>query len=82
MSYIIWVAVLAVSYFRGVFWFCQIIGSIQTRQSGFLLTILFWVVILAGAYLLARRFASSQIIALYFGYGISLIQSLGAGKIR
>lgn len=82
MKYVIWILILAVSYFIGVFGFCQVIGSIQHRQRGFLFTIVIWVVILGGIYLLAKFFVPNKLTALYVGYGIALVQSLLAGKIE
>lgn len=82
MAYIIWILVLAASFFLGVFGFCQIIGSLQTKQRGFLITIMIWVVILGGLYLLARKLIPEKITALYVGYAISLVMSLSAGKIE
>lgn len=82
MFYVLWFVVLGLSYVFGVFGFCQIIGSIQTRQRAFLLTILLWVAILVGIYFSVRHFLPKQIIACYVGYGISLAQSLAAGKIQ
>ena len=82
MYYVLWFAVLFLSFVVGVFGFCQIIGSIQTRQRAFLLTIVIWVAILVVCYFIVRRFLPDQMIALYVGYGISLVQSLTVGKIQ
>ncbi len=82
MFYVLWFIALVISYVVGVFGFCQIIGSIQTRQRAFLLTILFNAAVLVLVYFGIRRFLSEQITALYIGYIISLIQSLSAGRIR
>ena len=46
MYYVLWFVVLFLSFVVGVFGFCQIIGSIQTRQRAFLLTIVIWGAIL------------------------------------
>lgn len=82
MFYVLWFVVLSLSFVVGVFGFCQIIGSIQTRQRAFLLTILIWGAILVGGYFLVRRFLPDQMIALYVGYGISLFKALTSGKIE
>ena len=82
MYYVLWFVVLFLSFVVGVFGFCQIIGSIQTRQRAFLLTIVIWGAILVGGYFIVRRFLPNQMIALYVGYGISLLKSLTAGKIQ
>ena len=82
MFYVLLVVVFCASYVVGVIGFCQIIGSIQTRQRAFLLTIVIWVAILVGGYFIVRRFLPDQMIALYVGYGISLLKSLTAGKIQ
>lgn len=82
MYYVLWFVVLFLSFVVGVFGFCQIIGSIQTRQRAFLLTIVIWGAILVGGYFIVLRFLPDQMIALYVGYGISLVKSLTAGKIQ
>ena len=82
MKYIIWIVILGLSYFIGTVGFCQIIGSLQHRQKGFLYTILVWVVILAGVYLLARYFVRNELSALYIGYAVSLVRSISVGKIE
>lgn len=82
MGIVLWILLLAVSYFAGVWGFAQIVGSLQTKQKNFLVPILVWVVILAAIYFAARGLLHSEMSALYIGYGISLIQILLAGKIQ
>lgn len=79
---LLWILLLAVSYFAGVWGFAQIVGSLQTRQKNFFLPILVWLVILAAVYFAARKLLPSEMSALYIGYGMSLIQILCAGKIQ
>lgn len=82
MSIVLWIVLLVVSYVIGVLGFTQIIGSLQTRQKNFLVPLLVWLVILAGIYLAARKLFPDKMLALYIGYGISLLQTLFAGKIQ
>ncbi len=82
MSVILWFILLIVSYVVGVLGFTQIIGSLQAKQKNFLVPILIWAVILVAVFFAARKLLPSKILALYIGYGISLIQALCAGKIR
>jgi len=64
------------------FGFAQIVGSLQTRQRAFLLTILLWAAILFGGWFVVSHFLTKYILALYIGYGIALISILGAGRIE
>ena len=80
---IIWFGItLIISFFVGVFGFAQIVGSLQTKQKGFLFTLLLWAVILIGVYFCLRHFLPEQIWGCYIGYGISLITILSNGKIQ
>lgn len=71
-----------IAFVVGTFGFSQIIGSIQTRQRNYIFTILFWIVILATEFFLMRTFWGSYMMGYYAGTIISLLASLGAGKIR
>lgn len=82
MSIVLWIVLLVVSYAIGVLGFTQIIGSLQTRQKNFLVPLLVWLVILVGIYFAARKLLPDKMLALYAGYGISLLQTLFAGKIQ
>ena len=80
MSIVLWLVLLVVSY--GVLGFTQIVGSLQTKQKNFLIPILVWGVILVAVFFAARKLLPEKMLALYIGYGISLIQTLCAGKIQ
>lgn len=82
MSIVLWIVLLVVSYVIGVLGFTQIIGSLQTRQKNFLVPLLIWLVILVGIYFAARKLLPDKMLALYVGYGVSLLQTLFAGKIQ
>jgi len=85
MKYLLFLVVLAGAYFIGVFGFCQIIGSLQNilvrPPMATVFTTVLWIGILLGVFFLVKHFLNSQIIALYIGYGISLVMALRAGKI-
>lgn len=82
MSIVLWLVLLVVSYVVGVLSFTQIVGSLQTKQKNFLIPILVWGVILVAVFFAARKLLPEKMLALYIGYGISLIQTLCAGKIQ
>lgn len=74
--------VLTGSYLLGVWGFCQIVGSIQTRQRGFLITITLWIMLLSIGVVLVRKLMPNQIATLCLGYLIALVSTLKAGKIE
>ena len=82
MDLILVIVILVLSWVVGVFGFAQIIGSIQTRQRGYLFTILFWAAILAGCYVLVRTFLPKQLRAWYIGTGAALLATLFSGRIE
>ncbi len=86
MSIILFIVVLAVSFFVGVFGFAQIIGSLQNlgvRGIGIsLFTIILWAAILAGSFYLMKRIVPDEALAYYIGMGASLVSVLMQGKIQ
>ena len=86
MTYILFIVVLAVSFFVGVFGFSQIIGSLQNiRVRGIglsLFTIILWGGILASTFLLMKRFFPDNALAYYIGMGVSFVSVLTQGKIQ
>lgn len=82
VEYVLFFIALAVSFIVGTFGFCQIIGSLQTRQRAFLFTIVVWVVILAAVYFALRHFLPDQMTGCYIGAGLALLSTLKAGKIQ
>ena len=61
----------------------QIIGSLQnfTQRKGLLFTIVLWLAIMGvGAYFAIAKF--DGLIPLLIGYGVSLVMTLGKGKIE
>lgn len=82
MVYVFIFIAFVIAFVVGTFGFSQIIGSIQTRQRNYIFTILFWIVILAAEFFLMRTFWGSYMMGYYAGTIVSLIATLGAGKIR
>ena len=86
MSYFLFIIVLAVSFFIGVFGFSQIIGSLQNiknRGIGLsLFTIILWCGILAATFFIKNRFFPDNSTAYYIGMGASLVAVLMQGKIQ
>lgn len=82
IDFILFAVVLGISYFAGVLGFAQIIGSMQTKQKGFIFTIILWGAILVGVLFGIRYFFPVQIWGCYMGYTISFIIILKSGKIE
>lgn len=84
MKFLAFFGVLFVSFLIGTFGFAQIVGSIQnikTNKFGFI-TIIIWIALLIGSYLLMKRFVPNNSTAYYIGMVGSLIAILGQGKIH
>lgn len=82
MDYFWIIVVMVVSYFFGAIGFPQIIGSLQTHQRNWYITILLWVIILTGIYLLILSMLPQYKIACFIGAGAALLATLSAGKIQ
>lgn len=85
MSYIIFIAILIVSWLIGVFGWAQIIGGFQNLKSRgpkMLITVLIWAIIIAATFIVVWKFFSSSILAWIIGMVVSLIQVLRQGKIE
>lgn len=84
MFYVIWLVVLALSFFLGVFGFAQITGSVRcwrTRGVGMsLFTIILWAALLVVGAFIVLRFFHDYAVALYVAYAISFVSTLGTGK--
>lgn len=74
------VGVLA--YILGVFGFAQVIGSIQTRQKIWGVTVIVWLILLAAGWFVVYKFFGQHIIGLYVGYGLSFVSVLLSGRIQ
>ena len=82
LDFIIFSAVVIVSFLLGTFGWAQIVGSLRYRQKGFIVPVVIWLAILFGGWLLVSKLIASQIVALYIGYGASLVVMLCQGKIE
>jgi hypothetical protein len=82
MDYLIFIVIGFTSFIVGVFGFAQIIGSIRSRQTNFLLPIVIWCVILIIVYYLVKLILPIFIIALYLGYFISFLIIISQTKIE
>ena len=82
MNYLIFIVIGFTSFIVGVFGFAQIIGSIRTRQTNFLLPIVIWCVILLIVFYLVNLLLPTFIIALYLGYIISFLNIISQSKIE
>lgn len=84
--YLLVALVMVASWFIGVWGFCQIIGSLQrigTPQfSKCVFALILWSAIIIACIILMHAFFSDYLIAFYIGLGVSLLQSLSAGKIE
>ena len=78
----LFIVVELVAMIVGAFGWSQIIGSFQNFNAGRIFTILLWIFIIVGVRYLCIHFFPNQIIALYIGYGLTLIFTLQAGKIE
>lgn len=74
MFYVILILVGYLSYFFGIFAFCQIIGSIRTRSH--FAAVLVWTVLTVGAILLVYNFLNKYMIACAIGLCISFFKVL------
>lgn len=79
---LVFFVVFMAARFLGAIGFPQIVGSLQQFKPYRLFTIILWGAIIAGGWYAVKRFVPDCIIALYFGYGWSLIDTLRAGKIE
>lgn len=78
LSFII---ILVIAWLLGVFGWSQVIGSIRTKQNGFVVTIIIWLAILGvGAYFAITKFGG--IVPMVIGYVISIIVVLGQKNIE
>lgn len=81
MKIILFAIVLFLSFFLGVFGFCQIVGTIKYFKNfnflSALITLIIWVAILGFGFYAVTNWLPSCKTALYIGYGISFILSLG-----
>lgn len=86
MDFVILIFVGIVAYVIGIFGWAQIIGSFQNiKQRGLgmtFFTILIWVGIIFGAFLISKSFFSNQLLGFYLGIIISFVQIIFAGKIE
>lgn len=86
MHFVVMIGVGIGAYVLGLFGFAQIIGSLKNiarRGAGLtLFTIVLWLGILAGGWLLMHTFAPSHDIVYYIATGISFLQILLSGKIE
>ena len=85
MKYLIYFGILTASFFIGTVGFAQIVGSIRTvRVRGLGLTLytsILWTLILGAAAALLLIFIPQYQIALYIGYGVSLLIMLFQKRI-
>jgi len=81
MKVILFVIVTIASIFIGIWGFCQIVGTIKYfRRAPLVLslfTILIWTVILSAIGVAVHFWLPNYKTALYIGYGISFLMSLG-----
>ena len=82
MQGVFFVVVIFVSFAVGVFAFAQIIGSLRTRQKGFVLPIIIWLAILIGEFFLARLIVSDYMNAFYIGTCVSFVMIMLQKKIE
>lgn len=80
------IVIMVVTWFVGVFGWAQIIGSLQNiKQRGLgmtLVTVTIWCAIMGAIAWASLYFFGSQKIALYIGYGVSFLMILFSGKIQ
>lgn len=85
MSIVIFVVILLISYFIGVFGWTQIVGGFQnlkTRGSKMIITIVLWAAIIGGSFYLVFRFFRNDIWAWAIPMVISFIQVIKSGRIE
>lgn len=82
MRYFWIIIVLAVSFFFGAIGLPQIIGSLQSHQRNWYITILLWVIILIGMFLATVSVLPWCKIAYLIGTCAALLTTLSAGKIQ
>jgi uncharacterized membrane protein YidH (DUF202 family) len=84
MKTIILVGIGLASFFLGIWGWAQVIGSIQNirKRPSLIISLLLWLAILFGGYLVVAKLLAGYLTALYVGYGISLVVILFQGKIR
>ncbi len=79
---ILLIVVLAVARIAGAIGFPQIVGSVQRFEPARIFTIILWLAILAAGWYTVHRFFPGGMIALYLGYGWSLVDTFRAGRIN
>lgn len=77
MHHILLFVVFFISFAVGAFGFGNIIGSLMTRQRGFVIPMLIWAGLLVGGYYLVSINWPDLCLGLYLGYGLSLLSVLG-----
>lgn len=81
MHIILFVVILGLSFFIGIFGFCQVVGTVKYFRNfkllSALITIILWGIILWFGFYAVRTWLPSCKTALYIGYGISFLLSLG-----
>lgn len=84
MHYVIGFATFFAAFVIGAFGFAQIIGCLQnvrTMKWKVIFPMVLWAAILVGSYFLMKRLVPEHDIWYYVGLGVSLLQTLSAGKI-
>lgn len=77
MKFLLFIAILFISFVVGSFGFSQIIGCIKyTRNKLAAFTILLWIVILALVFLAVYSWFNNYLKAIIIGYAISFLLSL------
>lgn len=84
MNIFIFAVVGFISFIIGVFGFAQVTGSIRCAKirgpAMTAITLLIWGAILLAVFFIARHFFEKYLVALYIGYAISFVLTLGSGK--
>lgn len=76
------VIIAAVCWMIGVWGWAQIVGSLQNIavRKNLIFTMILWIVVMGlGAYFAVMKF--NGLVPMLVGYGISLVQILGSGRI-
>lgn len=84
MKFVLFFVVLLLSFAIGTFGFCQIVGTIKYfkffKPSSAIFTMVLWLAILGFAFFSVVKWFNEQLVALYIGYAISFIISLGTKR--
>ena len=81
MRYLISGVIIFLSFIVGTFGFAQVIGTLKyfknSKLGSAMFTIVLWLIILCAGAFVVLKFLNNYAVALYIGYGVSFVLSLG-----